>query len=99
MVNYNETKFYILKCQSTNKYIIGATTKKYLSQKLTQHREQYKKYIEGKVSIFKPAFHILKNDDYYIMLISTHKCKNKEEVEKLKNFYINNYDLRNKEKN
>jgi len=89
MIDYSNTKFYILKCNTTKNFIVGATTKKYLCQKLTEHKEQYKKYIQGKSQIFHPEFQIIKNDDYNIILINSHNCKNKEELERLKEYYKN----------
>jgi hypothetical protein len=81
MVNYDNSKIYILKCNKTEDYIIGGTTKKYLSQRLTGYKTMYKEFLSGNNSAYNNAFNVLKNDDYDIYLIENFKCNNKEELE------------------
>ena len=49
MINYSQRKIYhpIVECGEENLYV-GYTTKKYLSQRIDKHRNDYKYYQEGK---------------------------------------------------
>jgi len=95
MVNYKQSKIYELRCNITNKIYYGSTTKHYLSQRLTEHKAQYKRYLKDKKQYYS-SFEILKNDDYKIILVENFECNSKDELRAREQHYINNNDCINK---
>lgn len=81
MPNYQNGKIYAIKSYQTELIYIGSTVRP-LSQRLGQHRINYKK--NGNVS----SKEILKYDDYYIELIENFPCNSKEELFKQEGYYI-----------
>lgn len=79
MVSYTNSKIYILKSPSSTDYYISGTTKR-LCQRLATHRDNYKKWKEGKIKTECPSFKVLSNPDVCIQLIENYECKNKDEL-------------------
>lgn len=79
-VNYQKSKFYKLVCDDMEKMWIGATTKQ-LCQRMAQHRDAYKNYINGKNS-YCPSFEILSGKNARIELLETFPCNDKDELNK-----------------
>ena len=49
MVNYSQTKIYkIYSTYNPDEFVVGATTKKYLSGRFGQLKDEYNKWIDGK---------------------------------------------------
>jgi hypothetical protein len=48
MVNYNNGKIYKIESHLGDKVYIGSTTKEYLSQRMTAHRESFNQWKKGK---------------------------------------------------
>ena len=48
MINYKYGKIYKITSEHTNKIYVGSTCKKLLSQRLTFHRKNYKKWKKEK---------------------------------------------------
>ena len=79
MVSYNNSKIYVLKSGNTDKYYISGTTKR-LCERLATHKDNYKKFKEGKVKRECPSFEILKFPDVSIQLIENVDCKDKDDL-------------------
>ena len=81
MVNYQLTKIYKITSNAGDEIYLDATAKKYLSQRLQQHRNDYKKFREGKTK-WQDVFEIFDRygvNDCRIVLIETFPCNSKDE--------------------
>jgi hypothetical protein len=93
MVNYQSGKIY--KITGGNLTYIGSTTVP-LSQRLAQHKYDYKDYNEGKRKNGVTSFKVLDYPDCAISLIEKSPCKDKEELHARERFWIENTDCVNK---
>ena len=87
MVNYSNSKIYKLVNNDDDECIyVGSTCGQYLSTRMAKHRQEYYKYPEREV------YKYIKNntgiDNIKIVLIETHDCKSKDELEKQERKYI-----------
>ena len=96
MVNYDNGKIYKIICYDTGLVYVGSTTKKYLSQRLTNHRSAYKRYVNGTPQCYITAFEVLKADNYKIELIETYPCKSLDELRAREGHHIRQIDCVNK---
>ena len=97
MVNYANGKIYKIECLTTGLIYIGSTTKDRLSQRLVQHRCDYKKYKDGNY-YFVTSFKVLENDNYIIGLLESVNCNTKDELLAREGHYIKTLDCVNKHK-
>ena len=67
MVKYNQSIIYKLCCKDPTipNIYIGSTCKPYLSRRLSGHKTDYKRYINGVNPNFNTSFEILKNGELY----------------------------------
>jgi hypothetical protein len=86
--NYQDTKIYKLVCNTTGLIYIGATTNKYLSQRLAAHVSIFKRYKNGQDVTYNTAFEVLENNNYNICLLETSCCSSIEEQAVLERHYI-----------
>jgi hypothetical protein len=96
MPDYKLSKIYEIRCNITNQSYYGSTTQKYLSSRLSQHKAHYKKWLKNKNNSCLSSFEIIKNGDYKIILVENVECKNKDELIKKEQYYIDNNDCINK---
>ena len=98
MVNYKNGKIYKLIDNTNGNIYIGSTTQP-LSRRLDGHRAHYKDYLNGddtrRTCI---SFKIIKNNDYKIILICNYPCNNIEELHKIEQKYIDEYDCINQQR-
>lgn len=87
-------KIYILKCNISGLQYIGSTIQK-LNQRLSQHKNQYKRYVKG-LRHYMTSYEIIKNNDYSIELIEEVEYDNIIELHKIELKYINSIDCVNK---
>ena len=87
-------KIYRIVCNITGKQYIGSTTAP-LSKRLTGHKSNYNKYINGRYH-YVTSFEIIKNNDYAIILIENANCNNKEELLRRERHYIESMSCVNK---
>ena len=80
---------------NTNGNIYYGSTKQKLSRRLAHHREDYKKYLEGKKHYYT-SFKIIENNDYCISLVEQFEFNNKEELIAKERYYIENNECVNK---
>lgn len=95
MVNYGNSKIYKI-CDNTNGNIYIGSTVKSLAHRLSQHKSDYKRYIDGHYHKVK-SFEIIKNGDYNIILLE--ECKNitnKEQLHARERYYIDSLVCVNK---
>lgn len=76
---YQNGKIYKIVSDQTDKIYVGSTVQKRLSTRLATHKNQYRKWKEGKFKKIR-SFDILQHDDHKIVLIEKYPCKSKEEL-------------------
>jgi hypothetical protein len=97
-INYANTKIYKIFSYSGDKIYIGATTKQYLSQAMSKHRDNYTQYKKGKtthISLFD-LFDEYEIGNCLIELIDSRPCANKNEASKFQGEYVKSLDCINK---
>lgn len=91
---YGNGKIYKLNDKTNGNIYIGSTIKT-IEQRLLEHRNAYKSYLNGKYH-FVTSFKILKNNNYSIELLELYPCNNKKELTNKESWYIRNLDCVNK---
>ena len=94
MPDYKQGKIYSIRSFQTDDIYIGSTTQE-LCNRMSGHRRNYKKYLNGKYT-FVTSFDILKYDDAYIELIEKYPCTCKKELEAIEGKYIRKMDCVNR---
>jgi hypothetical protein len=101
MVNYSNGKIYKIEPVSGGEdgdVYIGSTTKKYLSQRMSEHRRAYtswQKWDKRKTSVYN-IFEKYGVDDCQITLIETVDAKSKDELLARESFHIKSVNCVNK---
>jgi hypothetical protein len=88
MVNYNNGKIYKIVCNITNNTYIGSTTAKHLSQRLSVHVADYKRFISGKSKACTTSRFVLERGNYSMVLIELVPCTCQEELTAREAYYI-----------
>ncbi len=95
-MKYADTKIYKIVCNITGKVYIGSTTRKYLSERLAHHRQDYELYKKG-INGYITSFQVLENNDYHIILLENFPCDNKNERNARERHYIETIECVNKQ--
>jgi len=90
MVNYQNGKIYKIVCNITSKQYFGSTCKKYLSDRLCQHRYRFR--VNNNMTSSK----VLEGGNYSIILVENYPCNSKDELHKRERYYIDNNECVNK---
>ena len=80
-MEFQNGKIYTIRSFQTEKYYIGSTNHKTLSQRLSKHKSNYRDWLKDKKK-YITSFEILKYDDYYIELLELYPCNLKSELHK-----------------
>ena len=91
---YKYGKIYKLICNQTGLTYIGCTCKQ-LSQRLANHRNNYKQYLKTNKH-YVTAYKIIENGDCSIILLENFPCENKEQLNARERFFIETIDCVNK---
>ena len=78
-MGYENGKIYVIKSYQTNDAYIGSTTKK-LSNRLSMHKANYKRWKAGKYH-YVTSYEIIKFDDCYVELVEDYACNSRQELE------------------
>jgi len=81
-MEYQNGKIYTIRSFQTEKYYIGSTNHKTLSQRLSKHRGNYRDWLKDNDKDYVTSFEILKYDDCYIELLELYPCNLKAELHK-----------------
>ena len=96
---YFSGKIYRVIDKDYTKCYIGSTCEKYLSNRLSKHRWQYKKSLNGEIdrniSLWS-LFNEFGTDNCKIELIEDYPCNNKQELLKREGYFIKSTDCINK---
>ena len=98
MVNYNNGKIYKIESNLGDKVYIGSTTKEYLSQRMTAHRESFNQWKKGKREL---TTSFLLFDEYgiencSIVLLELCPCESKDVLHAREAHYIRTIKCVNK---
>jgi len=85
MPDYSKSKIYKIVSDQTNKIYIGSTIEA-LSRRMTKHRNDYRRWKNGKRN-YITSFEILKYDDAIIELIEKYPCDDKDELRAREGYY------------
>jgi hypothetical protein len=98
MVNYSNGKIYKIESHLGDKIYIGSTTKQYLSQRMDQHRGDYKVWKNGKTGK-TTSFELFNEygvENCQIILLESCPCNTKDELISRESHYIKSLDCVNK---
>jgi hypothetical protein len=98
-MNYSKSKVYKIYSNLGNKIYVGSTTKDYLSQRMTKHREDYNLFKNGKKDRTTNVYLIFDEygiDNCKIELLEEKECQNKDEKNRLEGKYIRELECVNK---
>ena len=93
---FKNGKVYKIIDKTNGNVYIGSTCQT-LSQRLTQHKANYKQYLKGNTGNNTTSFEILKNNNYEIVLLEN--CNNitsKDELHNRERYYIDSLECVNK---
>jgi hypothetical protein len=90
MVNYQQGKIYKIIDNTNGNIYIGSTCKNTLAQRLSQHTSSYRKYTEKSIGCCLASYHIIKNEDYKIILIEDFSCENRDQLRAREQYWIDN---------
>ena len=79
MKDYSKGKIYFIESNQSDKIYIGSTTSPTLAIRMSKHRNDYKRYLEG-LTRYVTSFELLKFDDARIYLIEKYPCKDIDEL-------------------
>jgi len=85
-MDYKNGRIYKITSNSTDKIYIGSTCQP-LSKRMTTHRNDYKKFINGKCGKIT-SFELIKLGDAIITLIEDFPCERKEQLHARERYYI-----------
>ena len=95
MVNYSNGKIYKIESMNENQeegdIYIGSTSKTFLSQRMSSHRTDYKKWKKGVVSSYMTSFILFEKyglDNCKITLLESFPCISKDELHAREAHYI-----------
>jgi len=95
-IDYNNGKIYKIVCNITGKIYVGSTTKQYLSQRLTWHRNDYRRYLKNNNLYITTSYQVLENGSFNIILLENVPCSNRDELRARERYYIETLDCVNK---
>ena len=97
-INYDQSKVYKIWSPQGDKIYIGSTTKQYLSQRMTSHRNDYNCWKSGK-GHFVTSYSIFDEyglDNCNIELLEAKPCSSKDELHALEGKYMRELQCVNK---
>lgn len=98
-MNYQKSTIYVLEANEPDengrhlKYV-GSTTRS-LSCRLSEHKRDYKRYLNGKYS-YVTSFKIIETGDYDILILEEFPCDTKEELHDREAYWIRRIECVNK---
>jgi len=95
MVNYKHGKIYKIYGKNHDMVYYGSTCKPICNRK-AEHKNDFKRFEEGKNKKKTTSFNILKTGDYIFELVQNFPCNNKEELREREDYYIKNFPCINK---
>jgi hypothetical protein len=95
-VDYSKGKIYKIITNINDDIYIGSTCEPNLGRRLSQHKTDYKYYLNGKKGIYATSFKILETGNYDIVLIENYPCETKDQLHARERYWIENMECVNK---
>jgi hypothetical protein len=86
---FSTGKIYAIKCRTTGHVYYGSTVNT-LSYRLSMHKREYRKYLNGKYP-YTTSFQILEKDNYFIELVENYPCESFQQLLSRESHYINSF--------
>jgi hypothetical protein len=93
---YANGKVYAIICRKTDRRYIGSTCEPTIAKRLAQHVKSFKQWKEGKR--YFSSYDIIKDGDYYIVLLELYPCGSKDELRMCEQKHIDSNECVNKVK-
>ena len=84
--DFSKGVIYTVRSRSEPELIYIGSTIETLSRRLTKHRSDYKRYLEGKMN-YVTVFDVTKFNDYYIELLEEFPCENKQQLDQREGYH------------
>lgn len=95
MEKYQQGKVYAIICRKTGRRYVGSTLEPTLSRRLAKHLGAFKCWLKhGKC--YKTSFDIIKDGDYYIVLLESYPCNSRDELRMAEQKHIDSCECVNK---
>lgn len=94
-MGYENGKIYMLRCLTTGLIYVGSTIQT-LSSRLSGHKKDYKRFLDGRIKEQTTSFKILENNNFAIELLEDYPCSGKNELRLRERFHINSLPCVNK---
>lgn len=91
---YQNAKIYKIVSNVSDDVYYGSTCSP-LSQRLSEHRSNYKRFLNGKFR-YVTSYKILESDNYDIVLVENYPCNNREELHSRERYFIDSFNCVNK---
>ena len=88
MPDYNNGKIYEISCLDNDSVYIGSTTKQYLSDRLSDHVQQYKRMKFQNKGTNVTSSVLIETETYSIKLLEKFPCKDKVELHTREKYWI-----------
>jgi hypothetical protein len=88
MEKYQRGKVYEIVCRKTGLRYIGSTCEPTLARRLAKHVSDFKCWEKGKKN-YVTSYNIIKNGDYYIVLLESYPCNSCDELRMCEQKHIN----------
>ncbi len=95
MPDYQEGKIYKIVSDGYDKIYIGSTTTHYLSTRLNEHRQRYKKWINGDIKYDCTSFDVMLYNEPHnakIILLESFPCNTSDELKAREEYWRKQYD-------
>jgi len=97
MDKYQRGKIYTIICRKTGRKYVGSTCEPTLAKRLAKHVSNFKKWEKGIGGRFT-SFDIIKDGDYFIVLLESYPCNSKDELRVAEQKHIDSCECVNKVK-
>jgi len=97
MEKYQRGKVYAIICRKTERRYIGSTCEPTLARRLAEHVGDFKKWEKGEKN-YITSFDIIRDGDYYIVLLESYPCNSKDELRMCEQKHIDLCECLNKRK-
>jgi hypothetical protein len=97
MEKYQRGKVYAIICRKTERRYIGSTCEPTLARRLAEHVQKFKKWEKGERH-YTTSYDIIKDGDYYIVLLESYPCNSKDELRMCEQKHIDLCECVNKVK-
>ena len=97
MERYQQGKIYAIICRKTERRYVGSTYEPTLAKRLAKHVADFKCWLKDDKT-FCSSYDIIKDDDYYIVLLESYPCNSRDELRMCEQKHIDSCECLNKNK-